>query len=250
MEEKKNEVYGQSVFHRSIISRFGTPNYKSISYSLFFIVALGITSNLIGHYWGVEYNVGLLVAAIILFIQTARIKLVSRHIYSCLFNLSLSVLAGASFFILREKIQDYIIIFILLIVVYIFVALSLVAKDAIAKKDKKVGSLTELINVCLQSEGFGLILILSFWFIFFVMLQSFFLAMGSSMSTSALALPEGAIVSSIFSFIIIFTAVILATRRVKKRLSTMLLFFVVLAASIWSWIITATIIFAIELRLV
>lgn len=163
MEEKKNEVHGRKTSRRFGIGHFGASNYKVIFYSFLAIFAFGIVSNSIGYYLGIGYNVGLLAAAFLLFVLIARMKFANRYVYYCVFNLSLSILAGAAFFVLREKIQDYVIIFIILTTVYIFVALALAEKGATVKKEEKIDSIKELIEVCLRSEEFSLILILSFW---------------------------------------------------------------------------------------
>ena len=251
MPNEKNNSRKQIKLHYPIIGSFKSVDYKFIFYSILAMLAFGISLNSMSYYSGASYNIALSILALFIFVLTAKIEFINRCVNFWIFNLFFSTILGIIFFILKENVQDFnLIIFVLSIAVFSLVALLKASEDASGMEEKKIISVKRLIEVCWKSEGFRLISVLSFWLIFFVMLQSFFLAMGSNMSTSGLAIIDGAIVSFLFSLIIISIAMILSTRKVKKRLSTMLLFFILSAISILSWIIASSLIFAIELRLV
>lgn len=177
--------------------------------------------------------------------NTKKIHTLNRIFFSLAINLFCIVLILTLFFAFREKVQDYLIIVIIFIASCIFLSLLMLAKGAIITERQKISNTKELIKICLQSKGFVRIAFFLFWLIFFVMLLFWLPIIEYSDSTAVTSVIYGGFISFLSSITIVFIAMMLSARKVKKKIVTVIMFLVVSIIFIWLWILLSSNIIAI-----
>ena len=115
--------------------------------------------------------------------------------------------------------------------------------DAHAEKESiiKIDKANRLIESCMKSKGFFLMVAFIFWSIFFVMFLSYLLMKASNEEGAGLYIVYSVILIPIFFFPIVLIGTILAAAKTKKTSSALLLAIIKITEYVLLWTIISTV---------
>ena len=222
MESKNKKTHEKDNLYPFASGRFKSSDFQFIFFSILTIFAIGFWFNSINYYFTVYNLVFSLIALFAIFLMG---KFIKKAIYFWILNLILPVFIGVIFFNLYGVVDGFNILLLMFsMAAFSLISLIKILEDPIAIEKERTDSVKKIIEVCLQSEGFGLLLVLNSWLIFFTMFQSWLFMMDCNDEGALFFVIYGAIIVFVFSLPVVLIGIILSLRTVAKSLSVMIRF--------------------------
>jgi len=234
MEREEKDRHEKDSLCNFVTICFKSSDRSFMFFSILVVFIIGAWFNSTGYYFTVYNAVFSLMVPLVIFLMR---KYINKTMYFWVLNLILLISTEAIFFKLHGTVQSFNIILLLFsMAAFSLISLIEITEYPIVVKDQRVNSAKRIVDICLRSEGFNLLLVLNTWLIFFAISQSWLLTMDCNDEGALFFVIYGMILAFIFSLPIIIFGAVLSLRNVAKGLPAMLRFVILVAVTILLWI--------------